>query len=302
MISGGIDWQLYRAFLAVARGGSLSEAARTLGLAQPTLGRQIAALERALGLALFTRSPRGLVPTEAATALLLQAEAMETASQALERAASGAADATSGTIRLAASEIVGAEVLPPILAEFQNQHRGIVIELVPSNRQEDLLRRDADIAVRMVRPAQEALVAKRIGAVPIRLYAHRRYVERRGLPKRVEDMARHALIGFDRDDTSVRGIGLGRLKVTRESFAFRCDNDLVQMAALRAGVGIGGCQTGIARRDPDLVPVLHDKVRFELEVWLAMHEDLRLDRRVRLLYDHLAEGLARYVGECAAPS
>jgi DNA-binding transcriptional LysR family regulator len=288
------DWQLYRSFLAVVRFGSLSGAARHLGLTQPTLGRQIAELEQALALALFTRSPQGLVPTAAATALLPHAVAMEAAAQALARAASGAADETKGTIRLTASEFVSGEVLPAILAEFQDRYRGIVVELVASNRMEDLLRRDADIAVRMARPTQEALVAKRIGLVPIHLYAHRTYLARRPMPRRIEDLSAHVMIGIDRDATSVRGIDLPPFRITRETFTFRTDNDLVQLAALRAGAGIGGCQDGIARRSPDLVPVLPDMIRFELEMWLVMHEDQRMDRRVRLLYDHLAERLSEY--------
>ena len=293
------DWQLYRAFLAVVRFGSLSAAARHLGLTQPTLGRQIAELEQALDLALFTRSPQGLVPTAASTALLPHAETMEAAAQALARAASGAADETKGTIRLTASEFVSGEVLPPILADFQDRHRGIVMELVATNRVEDLLRRDADIAVRMAQPTQEALVAKRIGTAPIHLYAHRNYLARRAMPKRIEDLLSHVMIGIDRDQTSVRGIDLPPFAITRETFTFRTDNDLVQLAALRAGVGIGGCQTGIARRDPNLVPILPKAIRFELEMWLVMHEDQRMDRRVRLLYDHLADALAAYIAECA---
>ncbi len=295
MVSEAPDWQLYRAFRAVMREGSLSAAARALRLTQPTLGRQIAALERQIGAVLFTRSPQGLAPTPAAETLLPHAEAMAAAAEAFQRAASGAADASKGTVRITASEIVSAEVLPPILAAFQDSHRGIAIELAPSNRIEDLLRRDADIAVRMTRPAQEALLARRIGAVPIGMYARRDYLARRGTPRSLADLAGHAIIGFDRDDSSWRGIEVARFRVSRESFAFRSDGDLVQLAALRAGLGIGGCQTAIAGRDPDLVPVLADEIRFELEMWLAMHEDQRADARLRLAFDHLAAGLARYV-------
>lgn len=291
------DWQLYRSFLAVMREGSLSAAARGLGLTQPTLGRQIAQLEESLGLALFTRSRSGLTATAAATALLPHAEAMASAAEALARAAAGAADENKGTIRLTASEFMSAEVLPPILADFQDRHRGITLELVPSNKVEDLLRRDADMAVRMTRPTQDALVARHIGPVPIRMYAHRRYVERRGLPASLADREHHALIGFDRDTTSYRSVGAKSLAVTRDLFAFRTDNDLVQFAALRAGVGIGGCQVGVARRNSDLVPVLHDTIKFTLDMWLVTHEDLRQDRRVRLLFDFLAERLGEYVKE-----
>jgi DNA-binding transcriptional LysR family regulator len=136
-------------------------------------------------------------------------------------------------------------------------------------------------------------------ALSIRLFAHQAYIERRGRPLSVADLTGHCLIGFDRDDRSVRGIDLQDLPVTRESFAFRSDNDLVQMAALRAGLGIAGCQTGLARRHGALTPVLHEMIRFALEMWLVMHEDQRLDRRVRLLFDHLATALGAYIAECA---
>ncbi len=287
-------WELYRSFLAVLRQGSLSAAARRLRLTQPTLGRHIAALEAALKVALFTRSPSGLVPTPAALDLATHAEAMAAGAEALRRAASGEAEEERGTVRLTASEIMGAEVLPAMLARFRGRHPHIAIELVLSNRNEDLLRREADLALRMTRPRQAALVARRVGAVGLGLYAHRSYVEARGLPRRVDELRRHPLIGFDRDDSSWRSIAGAALPVTRELFAFRSDSDLAQLAALRAGLGIGGCQHGIARRDGALVPVLPQAVRFSLELWLAHHEDLRASRRVRLLFDHLAADLAAY--------
>ncbi|MGO9006520.1 MAG: LysR family transcriptional regulator [Beijerinckiaceae bacterium] len=288
------SWELYRAFLEVVRNQSLSGAARRLGLTQPTVGRQIEALETALGLALFTRSPRGLIPTAAAHDLVAHVEAMAAANAALLRAASGEAAAEGGTVRLAASEFMGCEILPKILADFRNAQKTIDLELVLSNRLEDLLLRQADIAVRMMRPTQSQLVTKKIGKVSLGLYAHRTYVELNGLPQTVEGLAEHCWIGFDRDDHSFRSVGREALDATRSMFGFRCDSDVAQLAALRAGVGIGGCQDNVAKKNPDLIPVLPD-LRFELEIWLAMHEDLRTTRRIRLLFDHLAEGLARYV-------
>ncbi len=292
-------WELYRTFLEVIRTRSLSGAARRLRLTQPTVGRQIEALETALGLDLFTRSPRGLTPTPAAHDLVAHAQAMAAASEALLRAASGEAAAEAGTVRLTASEFIGCEILPKILADFRNAHKTIDLELVLSNRVEDLLLRKADIAVRMMRPTQSQLVTKKIGKVSLGLYAHRTYVELNGMPQTVEALthegtAKHCWIGFDRDDHSFRSVGREALHVTRAMFGFRCDSDLAQLAALRAGVGIGGCQDNVAKKNPDLLPVLPD-LRFELEIWLAMHEDLRATRRIRLLFDHLAEGLARYV-------
>jgi DNA-binding transcriptional LysR family regulator len=219
---------------------------------------------------------------------------MAAASAALRRTASGGAKADRGTVRVAASEMIGCEVLPPMLTSFRDSHPGITLELALSNRNEDLLRRDADIAVRMVRPRQKSLVARRIGKSPIGFYAHRNYVEKYGLPKEIAELEQHCLIGFDRDDLALRSLGKLPRPVTRDNFGFRCDSDLAQFAALKAGVGIGGCQHNIARRHPELVPVLK-AIRFELEVWVAMHEDMRSAGRVRVLFDHIAAGLSAFV-------
>jgi len=289
------NWDELRTFVEVARDGSLSAAARRLGLTQPTVGRHIDALEAALGLTLFTRSPRGLTPTPAALALEPHVEAMAAAAAALARTASGEAAADRGTVRVTASEIIGSEVLPPILAAFHAAHPGIAVELALSNRTADLARRDADVAVRMVRPTQSGLVARRIGSSRIGLYAHRDYLARFGEPRSLTDLASHCFIGFDRDNSSFRAAGDFARKLTREFFGFRCDNDLAQIAALRAGVGIGGCQENIARHTPELVAVLPNAFHYALEVWLVMHEDLKATRRVRLLFDHLAAGLTAYV-------
>ena len=288
------DWHLFRAFLAVAREGSLSSAARTLGTTQPTMGRQVAALEASLGVTLFARSLDGLAPTEAALRLIPSAEAMAAAVESARRAASGEIEEQRGTVRITASEVVGAEVLPPILAVLQRRRPGLSLELALSNRNEDLLRGDADIAVRMVRPSQGALVAKRIGRIDIALYAHRRYLKTRSAPRRPDDLRHHALIGYDRDQTYARVLEGAGLRLTRELFAFRSDSDLAQLAALRAGFGIGVSQVGIARRDKNLVPVLHSELCFPLEIWLAMHRDLRSSRRIRSTFEHLAAELTRY--------
>jgi len=288
------DWDLYQSLHAVVRGGSLSAAARTLGLSQPTLGRHIEQLEQALGQTLFTRSPQGLRPTELALALAPSLEAMASAAQAALREVSGEADAVGGAIRLTASEVVGTEVLPAMLAEFHEQHPGVAIELALSNRAEDLLHREADIAVRMVRPTQTGLRARRVGSIGGGLYAHRRYLQRHGEPRAL-DAPGHVAVGFDRDVAPVRSISEAYPSLTRELFAFRSDSDLAQLAAVRAGFGIGGCQHGVARRDPNLVHVLDDQFSFELEVWVVMHEDLKANRRMRLMFDHLVAGLTDYL-------
>ncbi len=286
-------WELYQSFLHVVREGSLSGAARALGVTQPTVGRHVDALEAALGATLFTRTQRGLSPTETALALVPHATAMASAAEALKRAASGEADEARGAVRITASEIVGSELLPAILTVFRGRYPRVAVELMLSNRTEDLLHREADIAVRMLRPTQAALVARKVGEVGIGLHAHRRYLERHGVPASLDALSEHALIGFDRVP-SVSRMPQFEIELTRESFAFRSDQDIAQLAALKAGFGVGMCQIPLARRYPDLVRVLPGRLEFELDIWIAMHEDLRASRRMRLMFDHLADQLGVY--------
>jgi DNA-binding transcriptional LysR family regulator len=295
------SWDELRTFFEVLRDGSLSGAARRIGLTQPTVGRHIDALEAALGFALFTRSPRGLTPTPAALRLAPHGETMGAAAAALSRSASSEAALDHGVVRVTASEIVGAEVLPPIFAGFKARRPGVTIELAVTNRNEDLAQGDADIAVRMVRPTQSGLVARRIGATRIGLYAHRDYLARFGEPRALADLANHCVIGFDRDSWAFRSVGDVAQALKPSDFGFRCDSDAAQLAALRAGVGVGGCQENIAKRTAELVPILPHAFQATLEVWLVMHRDLRSTERVRRMFDWLAEGLTDYVRGRAAP-
>lgn len=288
------DWHLFRAFLAVVREGSLSGAARMLATTQPTMGRQVAALEASLGVKLFTRSIDGLSPTEAGLRLIPSAEAMAAAAETAWRSTSGKADEARGTVRITASEVIGSEVLPSLLTGFYSLYPQISVELVLSNRNEDLLRGDADIAVRMVRPSQAALVAKRIGNIDAGLYAHQHYLKKRPMPQCLYDLRQHALIGYDRNPAHSRMIEMMGVPLTREMFAFRSDSDLAQLAALRTGFGIGASQLGIAKRDRNLIPVLHTELIFSMDVWVAIHPDMRSDRRIRLMFDYLVKKLAHY--------
>jgi DNA-binding transcriptional LysR family regulator len=286
------DWSLYRSFLSVLRTGSLSAAAREEGLTQPTVGRHIDSLEKALGVSLFTRSQHGLLPTEAAVELRPYAESLEATAAALVRAAVGRSEAR-GTVRVTASEVVGAEVLPPILARLHEAHPELVIELVLSNRTEDLLQREADIAVRMVRPTQQALVVRHVGDIEVGLHARRDYLERRGTPSSLAELREHTLIGFDRETAFIRSVRSRGVPLDRSMFALRSDSDLAQLAVLRAGFGIGACQVPLGRR-ADLIRLLPKSFSFKLEVWIALHADLRSSARCRVVADALAAGLAAY--------
>ncbi|MBX7083368.1 MAG: LysR family transcriptional regulator [Nannocystaceae bacterium] len=286
-------WTLLSSFYAVMHSGSLSAAARRLALAQPTVRRHVAALEAQLGRALFVRSRAGLVPTAAARAMLPHADAIAAAARAAVRAASGEADAAAGTVRIAGGEVVGAEVLPPMLASLVTAHPRLQLELSLSNRNEDLLRRDADLAVRMVRPTQAGLLARRIGTIEIGLFASVHYLARRPAPVQLEQLREHALVGPDRDRALLQGLAAMGVALRPADFAVRTDADAAQLACVRAGLGIGVMQRPLAARDPTLVRVL-PQLTFPLPVWLAMHEDLRSSTRVRLVFDHLAVTLAAY--------
>lgn len=286
------SWDLFRTFAFVLREGSLSGAARALGMTQPSVARHIDALEAAIGGKLFVRSQRGLSPTDRGLALRGHAESLIATSAALLRAASGSED-VAGTVRITASEVVGAVHLPPILAALRGDHPALAIELVLSNAVSDLLQRQADIAVRMVEPTQQALVARKVGAVTLGFHAHRDYLAARGVPTTANELLTHDLIGVDTETPAVRAV-LSRMPgLTREAFSLRTDSDLAQLAAIRAGYGVGVCQVEIARHDPTLVRVTPDLFSFELPLWVVMHEDLRGVARYRAVFDALVEGLGR---------
>jgi DNA-binding transcriptional LysR family regulator len=291
-----LSWDLLGAFLAVMRTGSLSGASRTLGVAQPTVRRQIEKLEEVLGAVLFTRSQAGLLPTETAVATLPYAESMACAAEALVRSASAPADAEQGTVRVTCSEVVGAAVLPPMLASLRRAHPQLQIELSLSNANEDLVRRDADVAVRMAQPTQSALVAKRVGAVKLGAFASEEYLADHGVPRSPADLARgHAIIGRDRDTSFMAAVAAAGVPLKRKDFVLRTDSDIAYLGAMRAGVGIGICQVPLAAGPPRLRRVL-PKLSLELPVWVVTHENLRAARRVSLVFDHLVKSLTAYVG------
>src|SRR5215467_14302786 len=299
MTSAPLDWELCRSFLAVLREGNLSRAAGALQLTQPTLGRHIDELEKALGVSLFTRSPQGLKPTAEALQLKPHAQAMAASAEALVRAASGGSEEARGTVRVTVPELVGTEVMPPILTSFRAKHPAIAIELVLTNATENLLERESDVAVRLVPPAQGALLARKLGQVRFGFYAHRDYIARYGMPRSLAELRNHALIGFDKEPVNIRVLRNTPSPVSREAFALRCDSPVAQVAMGRAGFGIGRNADFIVRQDPNLVPVLAEDYGMQTEMWVVMHEGQRGVRRARLVFDHLAVSLGKLVGPSA---
>ena len=243
---------------------------------------------------LFLRSYRGLLPTETALSMRSYAETMASSAAALARAASGDTENPEGTVRISVSEVIGLEVLPPILCDLQDRYPRLAIELSLSDAVEDLLRQQADIAVRMVEPTQGVLVSRKIGGIPVGMFAHRRYLERYGTPECIEDMSSHRLIGFDREFAYVREMLKRYPDISHTRFDFRTDSNVAQLAMIRAYGGIGMCQIGLGARDPDLVHLFPGQIDLQLMTFLVMHENLKAVPRCRVAFDALAEGLLAY--------
>lgn len=291
------DWNLIRGFVAVVEHGSLTRAAQQLGLSQPTLSRQISELELAIGAALFERVARGLKLTLAGKRLVEPARHMMTAARALGLAAASQDHTLRGTVRITASEMVSAFVLPAILAQLAQNYPEIQIELVASNQLSNLLEREADIAIRMVRPTQSALIARHISDWPMGFYAHTSYLEQ--LPSDApitlfgdaSQLAHYRWIGFDQSDQLIAGFRAAGIQIDRSFFAFRSDNHLVNWQALQTGMGIGIGIQWLAQKYPDLVSVMTNQPLPALPVWLTTHRELKSSKRIRTVFDFLAKNL-----------
>jgi len=289
------DWSLWRSFGAVVETGSLSAAARKLGLSQPTLGRHIETLEADLGIPLFERTLQGLKPTE--TGLRLY-EPVLTAERALSEAllvAEGSSAALGGTVRITASAMISHYVLPPMLKTIRAQYPAVAIELAPSDSIENLLLREADIAVRMFRPTQLELITKKLGSIPTVACAHESYIARRGAPKTLEDLKQHDLIGLDRSELIIAGAKSIGFELSRADFIVRTDSQTGIWELLKAGLGVSFAQKRLVADTPGMVMLLPE-IEFPLEVWLTTHRELFTSRRIRAIYDALAERFTDYLG------
>ena len=286
-----LDWTLIQAFLAVVAEGSLSGAARTLGVSQPTLGRQVKAMEVQLGIALFYRQAKGLSLTTEGEALLPHAKAMSDAASGLATAAAGHDNSLQGTVRITASEFTAMYSLPPILARLRVAHPDIQIELNSTDLSENLLFREADIAVRMYRPTQLEVVTKKIGILKLGFFAAKSYLDRRGTPTNIEELMNHDLLGYDRSERFIRGAAKLGWQLTRHDFAFRCDSQQVHCEMIRAGAGIGVMACNLGAQLPEVEEVLPRFPVPGLELWLTTHEALRHTPRVAAVWKILEDGL-----------
>jgi DNA-binding transcriptional LysR family regulator len=285
------DWALVKSFLAVLDAGSMLGAARRLGAQQPTLSRQVAQLEAQLGAPLFERTGRGVAPTALALSVADAARRMAEGADALALAAVGRRGVAGGTVRITTSDVAAVWLLPPLLAELQVQEPQIQIELVASNGLTNLLRREADIAVRMVRPAQGSLVARKLGDIRIVAAAHQSYLAHAGTPRQPQELLNHRLIGFDRDHSMLRGFAAMGFVVTREQFVLRTDDQVAYAQLVRAGGGIGFVAEYCAAAWPGVQKLLPRLALPLLPCWLAVHREIRGNPLVRRVYDFLAGAL-----------
>ncbi|MEO6623243.1 MAG: LysR family transcriptional regulator [Burkholderiaceae bacterium] len=285
------NWSLVRSFLAALDRGSLLGAARALNASQPTIGRHIAELESQLGVVLFERTGRGLLPSDAALRLAESARAMEGAALKLARSATMDQTGITGSVRISASQPIACVLLPPLLAQMRGVLPDVQVELVVSNAVSNLLRREADIAVRMVQPDQATLVARRVGKVTLGVYAHRDYLRRHGTPRQPTDLLSHTLVGFDQSPDIIEGFANYGLRMQRENFALRTDDLIAHCEAVRAGFGIGFLANYVAQSDTRLIALLPMLKLPPLPVWLVVHREIRTNQRIRKVFDFLASAI-----------
>lgn len=286
------DWNQARAFLATVEEGSLSAAARALGVTQPTLGRQVSALEDQLDVVLFERVGRSLVPTQSGIELLDHVRAMREAANRISLTASGQSQAIEGQVRITASDILSAHILPPVLKQLRDIAPLVDIDVVASNDIRDLQLREADIAIRHVRPEQPDLIARLVNETTAGLYASTDYLARRGRPQSLQDLGEHDFVGFADNDRLIEALATFGATLSLQNFRVSSQSGVVSWEMARSGLGITVMTDGVAGSTPDMEKILPDNEPFSIPVWLVTHRELHTSRRIRLVYDLLASFLA----------
>ena len=287
-----LDWNQLKAFLETAETGSLSAAARKLGLTQPTLSRQVAAIEQSMGVTLFERVGKSMALTPTGLDLLEHARAMGAAAEALSLAATGSSQAVRGVVSVSATDVVATTLLPPLVKKLHDQEPGIAIDVIPSNALSDLLRREADIAIRHVKPEQPELIARLIREATAYFYASQDWVNAHGHPRRAEDAARLSFVGSDRSGQYLGYLRTHGLPLSEANFSCYADHSVAHWALVRQGMGIGVMMEEIALATPGMVRVLDDLPPVRFPIWLVTHRELRTSKRIRMVFDALAQGLA----------
>lgn len=289
----GLDWNLARAFCATADAGSLSAAAQRLGLTQPTLSRQVAALEASLGVTLFERVGKRLVLTDTGRGLLEHARAMAAAAEALALAAAGRSEDITGRVVISATDAISAYLLPDILEHIRELAPQLTLVVISTDSISDLRRREADIAIRHVRPTEPELIGRLVSEMPAHFYAAETWIARNGRPRTVADLGEVDLLAFDPVEQFVAHLAGVGIAVTADQCRLVSANAVVLWEMLRRGLGVGMMLGGIAERTPGLVRLLPDWPGIPVPVWLVTHRELHTSKRVRLVFDAIASQLSR---------
>lgn len=289
---GEFDWNRARAFLATADEGSFSGAARLLGTTQPTVGRQVTALEEELDVVLFERVGRGLSLTPTGLELVEPLREMAEAAQRFSRIATGQSLSLDGPICISAGEVTAVYTLPPIVAEIRRLHPGIRVEIIATNQVSDLGRREADIAVRSFRPSEPDLVSRKVREDMAYLYATPDYLRSIGDPADMEALSQAEFVAFDETDVFMKGLNAMGLRLTPRSFPWVCANQQVQWSLITQGSGVGVMMAAIGDADARVVRVLPEQIRFPVAMWLTSHREVKTSRRVRVVFDILADRLS----------
>lgn len=287
-----LDWNQLKAFLETAETGSLSAAARKLGLTQPTLSRQVSAIEQRMGVTLFERVGKAMALTPTGLDLLEHARAMGAAAEALGLAATGRSEAVGGVVSVSATEAVAAQLLPPLVRRLREQEPGIAIEVISSNALSDLLRREADIAIRHVKPTQPDLIARLVRETQASFYASTDWVETHGHPRTAQDAARLPFVGSDRSGQFLSYLRQHGLPLSEDNFSCYADHNVAHWGLVCQGMGIGAMMDDIARGTPGIVRVLDEVPPVRFPIWLVSHRELRTSRRIRVVFEALAQGLS----------
>ena len=287
-----LDWDLIRSFLSVSRTGSLSAAARELGESQPTLSRDIQAIESATKLNLFQRTTQGLKLTEAGQRLVEAATKMDEASELFNRQVSGLSVELKGDVRISVNELVGIYLLPPAISAFRKENPAVNVEIVISNEASSINKREADIALRMFRPNQPDLVANRLPNLEVAFYASKNYIKEFGSPESIADLSEHTIIGFDEKMDFIEGAAKMGQTFVRDDFSVRTDHLLAQMSLARAGAGIVATHVELAKKYPELKKVMSYVELPALEFWIVCHSDTQFNARIRAMQQFLSKWFA----------
>jgi DNA-binding transcriptional LysR family regulator len=288
------DWNQVRSFLATAEHGSFSAAARVLGQTQPTVGRQVAALERALGVTLFERAGKSLNLTTAGAEMLVHVREMAEVANRISLTATSQSQTIEGQVRITASDVMSAYRLPPILKHIRRAAPRLDIEVVAANELRDIQRREADIAIRHVRPTQPELIARLVGEATAYFYAAPSFLDRVGRPGDEDDLAGLDFVGFGDPELMIGYLQQAGIPVTRDSFRTGSQNGIVAWELVREGLGVGVMADDIAALTPGVERILTHRAPFRFPIWLATHSELHTARRIRLVFDLLAENLGRH--------